>query len=122
MTDLQNQAHQAIHQATFKGKMKPARAFKCDYCGDQAEHYHHYNGYEKEHWFDVIPLCRPCHTNTMHDWSKPKKEKPEPRPFHQCEAWAKYRRCPGQAMRDSVYCGAHAKQAKNLIHYLNKRV
>ncbi|GAG26296.1 unnamed protein product, partial [marine sediment metagenome] len=27
----------------------------------QAEQYHHPNGYEPEHWFNIIPICIKCH-------------------------------------------------------------
>ena len=42
------------------GKKPPARTLKCRQCGKQAEEYHHHKGYAKEHWEDVIPLCRSC--------------------------------------------------------------
>lgn len=35
----------------------------CAECGKQAQEYHHHNGYDKEHWLDVIPLCAACHTS-----------------------------------------------------------
>lgn len=56
-------AHYAIKDAVKTGKMPPARVLICNTCGDAAYHYHHYEGYEKEHWFDVIPLCLQCHIN-----------------------------------------------------------
>ena len=28
---------------------------------DPAKHYHHYKGYDPEHWLDVEPLCLSCH-------------------------------------------------------------
>ncbi len=34
---------------------------RCANCGKQAEQWHHHNGYEKDHWLDVTPLCIPCH-------------------------------------------------------------
>lgn len=57
-------AHMAIVRAVKQG-MKPATAFICADCGQaQAEEYHHYKGYAKEHWLDVVPLCLPCHAKT----------------------------------------------------------
>lgn len=40
----------------------------CHYCEAQAEQYHHWRGYAKEYWFDVIPVCVPCHKN--HLWNR----------------------------------------------------
>lgn len=55
-------AHGAINNAVRHGKMKPASDFICVHCyNKQAEHYHHYKGYDKEHWLDVIPVCATCH-------------------------------------------------------------
>lgn len=41
-----------------------ARALICGVCGKQAGEYHHHNGYEPEHWLDVMPLCTTCHKRT----------------------------------------------------------
>lgn len=56
-------ARRAVHNATRRGKIQPASSFSCVVCGKQARHYHHYNGYDKEHRLDVIPVCDPCHKN-----------------------------------------------------------
>ena len=53
-------AHQAMRNAVRSGKMPQANTQKCT-CEKQAYGYHHYLGYAKEHWFDVIPLCFRCH-------------------------------------------------------------
>jgi len=42
------------------GKIPKASDCVCE-CGQQAQGYHHHNGYGPEHIFDVIPLCRKCH-------------------------------------------------------------
>jgi hypothetical protein len=34
---------------------------ECKCCNNIAIGYHHYLGYEREHWLDIIPLCRDCH-------------------------------------------------------------
>lgn len=54
-------AHGFLKYAVTKGVMPHISTHKCKECGVQADHYHHHNGYEKEHWLDVIPLCFACH-------------------------------------------------------------
>jgi NAD-dependent SIR2 family protein deacetylase len=40
----------------------PAASTKtCVKCGQPAVDYHHHNGYDRERWDDVIPVCRRCH-------------------------------------------------------------
>lgn len=56
-------ARQAVNNEITAGRLAPIKSLACANCGNQAAHYHHYLGYEKEHWFDVIPLCRKCHKN-----------------------------------------------------------
>lgn len=57
----QRKAKDAVNGKVRSLKMpKPAHLF-CALCGKQAANYHHYLGYEREHWFDVIPVCVPCH-------------------------------------------------------------
>lgn len=58
---LKYQCGQAVNRAVLHGKIPRVSSLKCDKCGNSAQHYHHYNGYEKEHWFDIIPLCTICH-------------------------------------------------------------
>lgn len=53
-------AADATNGAIRAGKFPRPDSFKCS-CGSQAEQYHHYLGYAREHWFDVIALCRSCH-------------------------------------------------------------
>ncbi len=60
----QRKAQIALTNAIGSGKIKPAKMFNCTYCSKKAEQYHHHLGYAPEHWFDVIPLCRDCHTAT----------------------------------------------------------
>lgn len=33
----------------------------CQSCGSSATEAHHHNGYSKEHWLDVVWLCKLCH-------------------------------------------------------------
>lgn len=111
MADFKN-AHQAVKRAIETGKLPPIDSVICADCGEaQAEEYHHTNGYEKEHWLDVTPLCLACHGKTR---QVPK----EPPRLYQCEALTNnWKRCTNWAMKDSMYCAGHAKQAKNLIHF-----
>ena len=50
-------ARYKVNYAIKSGKLLPARHYWCA-CGKQAEQYHHHLGYEPEHQFDVIPVCR----------------------------------------------------------------
>lgn len=62
------EAAQAVNTAVWSyGSLPKASACQCAICGQAAHHYHHYLGYEPEHWLDVIPLCRPCHRRS--EWT-----------------------------------------------------
>lgn len=50
----------AVNNAVERGDLPHIPTLVCNRCGNQAEHYHHWS-YEREHWLDVIPLCRICH-------------------------------------------------------------
>lgn len=50
-----------VYCAITSGKMPRPDTLQCISCPAQAQHYHHSKGYEPEHWFDVIPVCRNCH-------------------------------------------------------------
>lgn len=54
-------ARRAINNAVRDGRFPHISTKYCDNCGRQAQEYHHHNGYDKAHWFDVTPLCRDCH-------------------------------------------------------------
>lgn len=54
-------ANNAVNHAVTRGDLPRAKSLGCAKCPKQAKHYHHYLGYEKEHWLDVLPLCVPCH-------------------------------------------------------------
>jgi hypothetical protein len=59
---LMERARNSIAVAVYRGKMKPASDLFCVQCGNPAQEYHHHLGYEREHWHDVIPVCRECHS------------------------------------------------------------
>lgn len=54
-------AKRAVAQAILNGRLISFHLRACYYCYEQAELYHHYLGYEPEHWLDVIPVCTGCH-------------------------------------------------------------
>ncbi len=44
------------------GRWPAANMQVCEICGEaQAEEYHHYLGYEPEHWLHAQAVCRECH-------------------------------------------------------------
>lgn len=66
-------AHEFVKNAIRNGKLPPVKTLACSFCPKQASHYHHYKGYDKEHWLDVVPVCSECHNKIHHP-------KPVPRP------------------------------------------
>lgn len=54
-------ARTRLAEAIRYGKFPRANTQKCSVCGEQAEDYHHANGYNAERWDDVVPVCRVCH-------------------------------------------------------------
>src|SRR5262245_8307460 len=52
---------QAVGSHVRRGKIPRPDTLPCAFCGERAEHYHHWNGYAFENRLKVIPLCRPCH-------------------------------------------------------------
>ena len=56
----QARAHGMLSYAVKTGKIiKPS---KCSQCGKSGKiQGHHHNGYDKEHYLDVIWVCQPCH-------------------------------------------------------------
>lgn len=61
---LRIKAVSAVNVAIASGTIPRPDTLKCA-CGKQAEEYHHYKGYVKEHWLDVVPKCTKCH-NALH--------------------------------------------------------
>ena len=54
-------AEHAIEYQVRIGKIPYPYTLECVECGKQAQQYHHYKGYAKEHWLDVEPVCIKCH-------------------------------------------------------------
>lgn len=60
-------ARDFVNKAIGKGDIPRPSLLKCHYytqnsdCEKQAKQYHHYLGYEPEHWLDIVPVCRNCH-------------------------------------------------------------
>ena len=54
-------ARHAIQALIGRGAIRPASAFSCVSCGRRAAQYDHHLGYEHDHWYDVEPVCIPCH-------------------------------------------------------------
>jgi hypothetical protein len=54
-------AQKQVYYAIRRGQIPKAKTLICVKCGQQAKEYHHYKGYLKENWLDVIPLCKKCH-------------------------------------------------------------
>ena len=59
----QIKATRAVNHAIRAGKLPRPDTFSCHYCPKPAQQYHHWHGYEKEHWLDVVPVCIDCHNN-----------------------------------------------------------
>jgi hypothetical protein len=59
-------ARDAIQNAIREGRFPKVENFACVHCGNPAQEFHHYLGYDESHWFDVCPLCKPCHVLTVH--------------------------------------------------------
>jgi hypothetical protein len=54
-------ARDAVRTAIKSGRLLAACKLACRNCGQPAAEYHHHQGYEREHWLHVIPLCSSCH-------------------------------------------------------------
>lgn len=52
----------AVNYAVKTGKLPKQDTLPCVHCNRTAQQYHHHKGYEREHWLDVVPVCRKCHT------------------------------------------------------------
>lgn len=58
---LQQAAHNAVARAVKTGKLvRPSKCTKCG-CDKSRIEAHHHNGYEKDHWIDVVFICTSCH-------------------------------------------------------------
>lgn len=58
-------AWNALNNAVQRGKF-PRPSGQCSRCDQPATEYHHHNGYDEKHWFDVIPVCKMCHEAEHH--------------------------------------------------------
>lgn len=57
-----DKAKNAVYRAIKRNLLPRADTCQCTYCPSQAAQHHHYNGYKKQHWLDVEPVCKKCHT------------------------------------------------------------
>jgi len=62
---LKMQAHHAVSHAIENGEIeKPNTCSECGAaCNPQS---HHWRGYAKKHWLDILWLCQECHTKKHH--------------------------------------------------------
>jgi hypothetical protein len=58
-------AIKAVSHAIEASKLPRANTLLCHYCSKPAQQYHHWHGYEPDHWLDVVPVCIKCH-NSIH--------------------------------------------------------
>lgn len=63
---LKSKARYRLNSAVKYGHLARPDSLPCHECGEPACDYHHHLGYEPEHHFDVIPVCRPCHAKLHH--------------------------------------------------------
>ena len=56
---VKKKAREAVNYRVVKGEMD--RIGECQVCGKQATMYHHVDGYEKDSWLIVVPLCNRHH-------------------------------------------------------------
>lgn len=57
----QLKAESAVNHAVQADKLPRPDTLLCHYCPKPAQQYHHWHGYEPEHWLDVVSACIPCH-------------------------------------------------------------
>lgn len=55
-------AIRAVQYAIASNKLPRPDTLLCYYCPKPAQQYHHWHGYEKEHWLDIVPACIICHS------------------------------------------------------------
>lgn len=58
---IKYKARRAVRQEIHMGRMPKVTSLQCADCGKCASEYHHHNGYEKDNWLNVTPLCKKCH-------------------------------------------------------------
>lgn len=57
----QVKAQKAVNHAIIIGELVRPDTLVCHYCEAKAQKYHHHKGYAPKHWFDIVPVCNPCH-------------------------------------------------------------
>jgi len=57
----QTKAQHAVNHAIRDGKLQKVSSFKCTYCPNKAQQYHHHKGYEPKYYLDIEPVCVKCH-------------------------------------------------------------
>ena len=64
-------ANNAVSYRIHLGEWPKASELLCSVCGKPADDYHHHLGYEQQHWYDVVPVCRSCHVRITKGLTKP---------------------------------------------------
>jgi hypothetical protein len=55
-------SRKVVQNNIHKGVLQSPKNFICSICNqEQAQEYHHHNGYDPNHWLDVVPVCISCH-------------------------------------------------------------
>src|SRR5689334_21265666 len=61
-------ARYAVKAEVNAGRLPRPKA--CAKCAEndpsKRYHYHHFKGYDEEHWLSVVPLCSNCHREAHH--------------------------------------------------------
>ncbi len=52
----------AVCTAIAAGRLQRPDTLPCHYCPEQANQYHHHQGYEQGQRLNVVPTCQQCHT------------------------------------------------------------
>jgi len=68
----QTKAGRAVNHAIEAGKMARPDTRLCHSCTKPAQEYHHWRGYDPEHYLDVVPVCKKCHKK-IHSLLRSKK-------------------------------------------------
>jgi hypothetical protein len=63
---LEITARYEVNKSVKSGRIAKPTCMPCARCVERAAEWHHWAGYEPEHWFDIMPLCIPCHTAEHH--------------------------------------------------------
>ncbi|MHC4749533.1 MAG: hypothetical protein ACYTFW_06615 [Planctomycetota bacterium] len=55
-------AQSAVNVAVKKGVLPHVKTLKCTDCGNPAQQYDHWQGYDNHNWLNVQPVCIKCHS------------------------------------------------------------